>query len=65
MIVEPLSYFLTISIYIICIVGFYKVRMANQRAKFWKDSCFVMAEKYNDLLVKTELSKAIESFKVD
>jgi hypothetical protein len=65
MIIEPLSYFLTISIYIMCIVGLYKVKMANQRARFWKDSCFVMAEKYNDLLVKTELSKAVEGIKVD
>ena len=35
-----------------------KIAIYKQKAQFWKDSCFVMAEKYNDLLVKDQLKKA-------
>ena len=35
-----------------------KFMILKQSARFWKDSCFVMAEKYNDLLVKDQLKKA-------
>lgn len=35
-----------------------KFMIIKQSAQFWKDSCFVMAEKYNDLLVKDQLIKA-------
>jgi len=43
-----------------------KIMIYRQSAQFWKDSCFIMAEKYNDLLVKDSMDKAIDkSFKED
>ena len=37
---------------------FYKIKLYKSQAQFWKDSCFVMAEKYNDLLVKQSMTAA-------
>ena len=37
-----------------------KIYLYKQSAKFWKDSCFIMAEKYNDLLVKESMQNAID-----
>ena len=39
----------------------HKIALYKQQAKFWKDSCFIMAEKYNDLLVKDQLKKVEKS----
>ena len=38
----------------------HKIALYKQQAKFLKDSCFIMAEKYNDLLVKESMKKAID-----
>lgn len=38
----------------------HKIALYKQQAKFWKDSCFIMAEKYNDLLVKESMKQAID-----
>ena len=38
----------------------HKISLYKQQAKFWKDSCFIMAEKYNDLLVKESMKQAID-----
>ena len=32
-----------------------KIYLYKQSAQFWKDSCFIMTEKYNDLLVKESM----------
>ena len=37
-----------------------KIYLYKQSAQFWKDSCFIMAEKYNDLLVKESMQNAID-----
>ena len=37
-----------------------KIYLYKQSAQFWKDSCFIMAEKYNDLLVKESMQKALD-----
>ena len=37
-----------------------KIFLYKQNAQFWKDSCFIMAEKYNDLLVKESMQNAID-----
>ena len=37
-----------------------KIFLYKQSAQFWKDSCFIMAEKYNDLLVKESMQNAID-----
>ena len=37
-----------------------KVAMYKQQAEFWKDSCFVAMEKYNNLLVEKQMGEAIE-----
>tara|TARA_R100001082_G_scaffold2428_1_gene2136 strand:+ start:223 stop:441 length:219 start_codon:yes stop_codon:yes gene_type:complete len=38
-----------------------KISLLKQEKQFWKDSCFIMAEKYNDLLVKDQLKKVEKS----
>jgi len=43
-----------------------KITLLKQERQFWKDSCFIMAEKYNDLLVKNSMDRAIDkTFKED
>ena len=43
-----------------------KITLLKQERQFWKDSCFIMAEKYNDLLVKDSMDRAIDkTFKED
>tara|TARA_R100001443_G_scaffold104923_2_gene113759 strand:+ start:376 stop:585 length:210 start_codon:yes stop_codon:yes gene_type:complete len=37
-----------------------KISLLKQERQFWKDSCFIMAEKYNDLLVKESMQKALD-----
>lgn len=37
-----------------------KISLLKQERQFWKDSCFIMAEKYNDLLVKKSMQKALD-----
>ena len=37
-----------------------KIYLYKQSAQFWKDSCFIMAEKYNDLLVKESMQKSLD-----
>ena len=37
-----------------------KIYLYKQSAQFWKDSCFIMAEKYNDLLVKESMQNSID-----
>lgn len=32
----------------------------KQKAKFWKDNCYIAMEKYNNLLVEKQMGKAIE-----
>jgi hypothetical protein len=53
---------LLIAMTIVSVIAYiwYKIALYKQKAKFWKDSCFIMAEKYNDLLVKESMKQAID-----
>ena len=37
-----------------------KISLLKQERQFWKDSCFIMAEKYNDLLVKESMKQTLD-----
>jgi hypothetical protein len=43
-----------------------KISLLKQERQFWKDSCYIAMEKYNDLLVKQQMGVSIEEvFKKD
>tara|TARA_R110002020_G_C15698998_1_gene720663 strand:+ start:249 stop:461 length:213 start_codon:yes stop_codon:yes gene_type:complete len=43
-----------------------KIRLLKQEARFWKENCFIAAERYNNLLVKNSMNMAIDKvFKKD
>ena len=49
------------SIYIL-----WKIRILKEEARFWKENCFIAAERYNDLLVKKSMGIALDkAFKRD
>jgi hypothetical protein len=37
-----------------------KIRLLKQEARFWKENCFIAAERYNDLLVKRSMDIALD-----
>jgi len=37
-----------------------KMALLKQERQFWKDSCYVAMEKYNNLLVEKQMGKTIE-----
>ena len=43
-----------------------KIRILKEAARFWKENCFIAAERYNDLLVKKSMGIALDkAFKRD
>ena len=43
-----------------------KIRILKEEARFWKENCFIAAERYNDLLVKKSMGIALDkAFKRD
>jgi hypothetical protein len=37
-----------------------KISLLKQDRQFWKDSCFIAMEKYNNLLVEKQMGKTLE-----
>ncbi len=37
-----------------------KISLLKQDRQFWKDSCFIVMEKYNNLLVEKQMGKTLE-----
>ena len=37
-----------------------KIALLKQDRQFWKDSCFIAMEKYNNLLVEKQMGKTLE-----
>jgi hypothetical protein len=37
-----------------------KISLLKQDRQFWKDSCFIAMEKYNNLLVEKQMGETIE-----
>lgn len=37
-----------------------KISLLKQDKQFWKDSCFIAMEKYNNLLVEKQMGETIE-----
>ena len=37
-----------------------KIRLLKQEVRFWKESCFITAERYNNLLVKRSMDIALD-----
>jgi hypothetical protein len=53
---------LLIGMAIVSSVAFVWSRIAiyKQKAKYWKDNCYIAMEKYNNLLVEKQMGEAIE-----
>ena len=60
-----LQLLLTMSIISFFAYAFYKYKIYKTQAAFWKDSCFIMAEKYNDLLVKHTMNEALDRIDIN
>ena len=43
-----------------------KIRILKEEARFWKENCFIAAERYNNLLVEKSMGMALDkAFKKD
>ncbi len=53
---------LLIGMAIVSLVAFIlgKISLLKQDRQFWKDSCFIAMEKYNNLLVEKQMGETIE-----